>query len=48
MLNTILYVKKVSMQGSDLQPVDFNLFSQANFAEAAVSNVKATAFAYSL
>jgi len=33
------------MPGADLQPVDYNLFSQVNFAEAAISNVKTMAFA---
>jgi len=38
-------IKKGSMPGADLQPVDYNLFSQVNFAEAAISNVKTMAFA---
>lgn len=33
------------MQGSDLQCLGINLFSQANLTEAAMSNVKAMAFA---
>lgn len=40
--------KKPSMQGTDLQSADFNLFSQTNFTEAVMSNVKAMAFAHLL
>lgn len=36
------------MQGTDLQSADFNLFSQTNFTEAVMSNVKAMAFAWLL
>lgn len=38
----------ISMQGTDLQSADFNPFSQANFTQAAMSNVNALAFAHLL